>query len=185
MQFSYTCVRSVVFITNFLAVFAVASRLGVSFENYSKALSEFIGVKRRAEDWGIVNGIRIIEDYAHHPTEIKALLKSFRMCHKDRIICVFQPHRYTRSKNIASSLADSMGNADLIVLTDIYSADEQPIEGITGEFVFKEIIKTRNANIKYLPNFDHILKNLLMIVKQDDLVVFMGGRGYRQVSKQV
>ena len=162
------------FMTNFLAVYAVIKRLGVSLENYRAALSEFIGVKRRAEDWGMVNGIRIIEDYAHHPTEIRALLESLRMCHKDRIICVFQPHRYTRSKNIASSLGDSMGNADLLILTDIYSADEQPNEGITGEFVFKQIIKTRNANIKYLPNFDHILKNLLMIVKQDDLVVFMG-----------
>ena len=162
------------FITNFLSVFAVSDRLGVSVEKFQKYLSEFKGVKRRAEDWGVVNGIRIIEDYAHHPTEILALLESLRNCHKDRIICVFQPHRYTRSKNIASSLADSMGNADLLVLTDIYSADEQPIEGISGEFVFKQIIKKRNANIKYLPNFDQILKNLLMIVKKNDLIVFMG-----------
>jgi len=170
----YIPVPGMVFLNNFLAAVTVAFHLGVPISKIKEATASFAGVKRRSEDWGIVNGIKIIEDYAHHPTEISLMLDSISRWHKGRIVCVFQPHRYTRSKHIAPFLAQSFSKADLLILTDIYCADEPPIEGITGEFVADEIIKNRKSGFLFIKDLPDIIPYLINNVDNDDIVIFMG-----------
>ncbi len=169
-----TALRGNLFVTNMLAAITCARLLNIPMDAVKKAFQTYRGVKRRMEDWGIVNGIRVIEDYAHHPTEIAAMLKSLKQWHTGRVICVFQPHRYTRSQQIASSLADAFIEADELFLADIYTADEIPIAGVTGRFVFETVAEQRSGNISYISDFNEIIDSVLAIVKSGDLVVFMG-----------
>lgn len=173
-----------IFLDNFLASMVVALELGIPINKIKDAGLSFKGVKRRAEQWGATKGIRIIEDYAHHPTEIKLMLESISRWHKGRVVCVFQPHRYSRSKRIANHLAKAFLKTDYLILTDIYSAFEDPIQGIDGDYVYKEILKDRNKNIIYIPKMSEIIGHLKEIVKQNDLVVFMGAGPIGSLAKK-
>ncbi len=169
-----TGLRGNLFLTNMLAAIACARLLDIDISAIQSAISSYRGVKRRMEDWGIVQGVRILEDYAHHPTEIAAMLSSLKLWHQGRVICVFQPHRYTRSKQIACVLADAFANADELILTDIYTADEPPIMGITGEYVFETVARQRSNNIKYVSDYRETIDTVYSMADNGDLVVFMG-----------
>ena len=169
-----TGLRGNLFLTNMFAAIACARLLNIDIADIQSAMTSYRGVKRRMEDWGIVQGIHILEDYAHHPTEIAAMLASLKLWHKGRVICVFQPHRYTRSKQIACSLADAFIDADELILTDIYTADEPPITGITGEYVFETVAQKRASNIIYVPDYRETLERVYSMATDSDLVVFMG-----------
>jgi len=173
-----------IFLDNFLAGMVTALELGISVDDIKTAAQSFKGVQRRAQQWGIVKGIRIIEDYAHHPTEIELMLESVSQWHKGRIIAVFQPHRYSRSKNISKYLAKSFRKTDYLVLTDIYSAFEPPIDGIDGNYVYLETIKERDKNIVYIPKMSEIIDHLKDMVKKDDLVIFMGAGSIGTLAKK-
>lgn len=162
------------YINNLLPAMAVAMRIGVPFSAIQHAASTFQGVKRRGDIWGTVRGVTIMEDYAHHPTEIAALLESVARRHRGRIICIFQPHRYTRSKHIAPALADAFARADVLILTDIYSADEPPIPGVSGEFVYHEVLKKRQKPVQYVQDVKSINECLSGIVSSGDIVIFTG-----------
>ncbi|MEK7398851.1 MAG: UDP-N-acetylmuramate--L-alanine ligase, partial [Candidatus Poribacteria bacterium] len=123
-------------VSNSLAAVAVGLELDVPFKSITKALQEFPGIQHRFEILGNVKNVLVVDDYGHHPTEIKATLKAARDTYKDRrIIAIFQPHRYTRVQHLAEEFARCFYQADILIMTEIYSAMEDPIEGITGEML--------------------------------------------------
>jgi len=163
-------------ILNALAATAVALELGINFSEIAKILDTFQGVHRRMEIVASTdNNILIIDDYAHHPTEIKATLSSLKSSWQNRrIVAVFQPHRYSRTKLLAKKFGQAFFDADCVIINDIYSANESPISGISGETIFKEIKKTHHRQIKYLPFKDDILIYLYEMIKPGDIIITMG-----------
>ena len=149
-------------ILNALAAITVALELGISFREIAKTLSDFRGVHRRMEVVADTDdNILIIDDYAHHPTEIKATLSALKSSWQNRrIIAIFQPHRFSRTKILAEKFGKAFFDADYVIIDDIYSANESPISGISGETIFGEIKKTNHRQIKYLPSKDNILSYL-------------------------
>jgi len=174
-------------ILNALAAIAVARELGISFMEITKILETFQGVHRRMEIVANLNDkILILDDYAHHPTEIKATLSALRTSWQDRrIIAVFQPHRYSRTKLLAEKFGKAFFDADCVVINDIYSANEPPISGISGETIFKEVKKSNHRQIKYLPSKDDILSYLSEIVQSGDIIITMGAGDIWTVGQEL
>lgn len=158
---------------NALAAIAIAMELGGDKENIKKAIKEFKGAGRRFEITGQKKGITVVDDYAHHPTEIAVTLQAARDVYAGRIIAIFQPHRYSRTKIKGVELGESLQGADLVIVTDVYSAGESPISGISGETVYNAAIE-HGCNALYLPTFDAIEDYLLQNVRENDLVMTMG-----------
>ena len=174
-------------ILNALAAIAVALELGISFTEIAKTLETFQGVHRRMEIVASTdNDILIMDDYAHHPTEIKATLSSLRSSWQNRrIIAVFQPHRYSRTKLLAEKFGKAFFDADCVIINDIYSANESPISGISGETIFSEIKKANHRQIKYLPSKDNILSYLYEIIQPGDIIITMGAGDIWTVSEEL
>jgi UDP-N-acetylmuramate--alanine ligase len=174
-------------ILNALAAIAVARELGISFMEIAKILETFRGVHRRMEIIANLDDkILIIDDYAHHPTEIKATLGALRSSWQNRrIIAVFQPHRYSRTKLLAEKFGKVFFDADCVIINDIYSANESPISGISGETIFKEIKKSNHRQIKYLPSKDNILSYLYEIVRPGDIIITMGAGDIWTVGQEL
>jgi UDP-N-acetylmuramate--alanine ligase len=174
-------------ILNALAAIAVARELGISFMEITKILETFQGVHRRMEIVANLNDkILILDDYAHHPTEIKATLSALRTSWQNRrIIAVFQPHRYSRTKLLAEKFGKAFFDADCVIINDIYSANEPPISGISGETIFKEVKKSNHRQIKYLPSKDDILSYLSEIVQSGDIIITMGAGDIWTVGQEL
>lgn len=161
-------------IKNALAAISVALELGIDFNTIKEALSEFTGVFRRYEYKGEKSGAIVIDDYAHHPTEIKATLQGARSSWDDRIICIFQPHTFTRTQRFYKEFGRSFDDADILIVTDIYPARELPIEGITGELISDYAKKSGHKNVVYIPDKNNILEYLETIYKKNDMIITMG-----------
>ena len=174
-------------ILNALAAIAVALELGISFIEITKILETFQGVHRRMEIVANLDDkILILDDYAHHPTEIKATLSALRSSWQDRrIIAVFQPHRYSRTKLLAEKFGMAFFDADCVIIHDIYSANELPISGISGETIFKEVKKSNHKKVKYLPSKDDILSYLSEIVHPGDIIITMGAGDIWTVGQEL
>jgi len=163
-------------ILNALGAIAVGSEVGIKFNKIAEVLKNFNGVKRRMEILPKNNsGILIIDDYAHHPTEIEVTLTALRNSWKDRrIIVVFQPHRFTRTKLLAEKFGQAFFNADQVIINDIYTANEMPIAGISGETIFNEIKKAKHGHAEYIPRKEDILEHLEKVIQYGDIVITMG-----------
>ena len=174
-------------ILNALAAIAVARELGISFIEIAKILETFQGVHRRMEIVANLDDkILILDDYAHHPTEIKATLSALRSSWQDRrIIAVFQPHRYSRTKLLAEKFGKAFFDADCVIINDIYSANESPIFGISGETIFKEVKKSNHRKVKYLPYKEDILSYLSEIVRPGDIIITMGAGDIWTVGQEL
>ena len=159
--------------------------VGVDFDDIAKGLSQFHGAKRRFQTKGHVKNVWIVDDYAHHPTEIAATLKAARDTNPKRLICVFQPHRYSRTKLLLNEFGNAFKEADVLVLTDIYAAGEKPIEGVTGESMLKEVIETTSQDVSYIPNVDQIANYLVDFVEEGDLVITMGAGNVYKVGEEL
>ncbi|NLJ71389.1 MAG: UDP-N-acetylmuramate--L-alanine ligase [Syntrophomonadaceae bacterium] len=158
---------------NALAAIIIALELGVNFIEIKKAIKKFQGTKRRMEIIGERAGIIIIDDYAHHPTEILATLKAVRSFHNGRIISVFQPHRYSRTKTLGKELGEAFVNADIALFTGVYSAGEEPIPGINGETVYKAA-KEIGCEAIYMEDLLSLSHYLADNIRSNDLVITMG-----------
>ncbi len=161
-------------VLNALATIAVALQVGVDFAKIAEGLAIFHGAKRRFQSKGIVSNIRVIDDYAHHPTEIATTLKAARETKPRKLICVFQPHRYSRTKLLKTEFGNAFKDADFLVLTDIYSAGEEKIEGIGGETILEEVLNATNQAVSYIPKREDIANYLLDNVLPGDMVITMG-----------
>lgn len=161
-------------ISNAISVIALGLELGIDLEFMKSTLKKYKGAKRRLEIKFNNNGFLVIDDYAHHPTEIAATLKAVRNLKQKRIIAVFQPHRYSRTKLLLDEFGKSFALADYVVVTDIYPASEPPIEGINGRAVFNKIKEdAANKDAIFLAK-EEIVTHLLEIIKPDDTVIMLG-----------
>ena len=171
-------------VSNAVAACALALEMGLSFDCIQAALTHFGGTARRFEHKGQLGGITIIDDYAHHPTEIKATLKAAKNCGQNRIICVFQPHTYTRTKAFLKEFAQALSAADLIILADIYAAREQNTIGISSQDLQQEL-QNLGCECHYFPSFDKIENFLLNKCINGDLLITMGAGDIVQVGEHL
>ena len=161
-------------VLNALATIAVAIQIGVPFERIVDGLKKFHGAKRRFQTKARIKDIWIVDDYGHHPTEIAATLKAAHEAKPDRIICIFQPHRYTRTKLLLDEFGSAFVDADFLILTDIYSAGEKKIDGISGESIVNAVIEKTNQQVLYVPEREKIAEYLIELVRPGDLIITMG-----------
>jgi UDP-N-acetylmuramate--alanine ligase len=160
-------------VKNSLVAVTIAKELGISFEVIKKSLESFTGVYRRFET-KYNNDILVVDDYAHHPTETNATLSGVRSGWKRRLVVVFQPHLYSRTRDFYEEFGRSFLNSDVFICTDIYPAREKPIEGITGELVANAAKKFGHKNVIYEADKNNVPELLNSIVKKDDIVITMG-----------
>lgn len=158
---------------NALAAVAVAVETGCGFDALSEALRNFKGAHRRFELLGKTNNITVVDDYAHHPTEIKATVHAAREVHQGRLVVIFQPHRYSRTALLAEQFGEAFVNTDLLIVTGIYSAGEKAIQGVSGELVYQSALKA-GCKAVYIPTLDQVEDYLSKELKENDLLITMG-----------
>ena len=161
-------------ISNALAVCALALELDVETAAVRKALENFGGVGRRFEHRGEEAGILVVDDYGHHPTEIRAVVETARRSFDRRVVAVFQPHRFTRTRDLHESFDKCLLDADLVFITDIYAAGETPIPGITGDLIYRAVLRGGAKNAVYLPDRGDLLDALEAAVEEGDIVITLG-----------
>ncbi|MDB9373380.1 UDP-N-acetylmuramate--L-alanine ligase [Nodularia sphaerocarpa] len=173
-------------LSNALSAVAVGRALGLEFGAIAKGIATFEGARRRFELRGEVSGITFIDDYAHHPSEIRATLASARLQARpgQRVVAIFQPHRYSRTLTFLAEFADSFTHADLVVLTDIYSAGEPNLGLISGEQLAAEIAKL-HPQVLYQPNLPLMSEFLVQTLRPGDFALFLGAGNLNQVIPEI
>ncbi len=162
-------------VSNATAVIALANELGADIEKVKSALGRFTGVARRFQHRGIFNGATLVDDYAHLPGEIEAVLDTAASQGFKRVVAVFQPHRYSRTSALYREFAASFARADVIVITDVYSAGEAPVPGITGELVSNLVRENfPDKDVRYLPQRHKVAPVLQSILQPDDICLTLG-----------
>ena len=170
---------------NALATLATAFELDIPFQIVQETLRDFSGIQRRFQIKGEKKGILIVDDYGHHPVEIMATLKAARTGWGKRIIAVFQPHRYTRTQALFKDFLTAFYDADVLILTDIYPAGEDRIEGIEAKVLFEGLREYGHKDVTYLADKKEIVEHLLRIVSPGDLVITLGAGDIWQVSEEL
>lgn len=171
-------------IVNALSVIGLGLELGIDLEIIKKALSTYKGAKRRLETKLDSSKVLVLDDYAHHPTEIKATLLTLKYLNRRRIIAVFQPHRYTRTKLLLEEFGRSFAHANIVIVTDIYPAGEKPIENISAISIVDSIKNGGHPDVRYLPK-ERIVKYLLKITKPEDLIITLGAGDITKISDEL
>jgi UDP-N-acetylmuramate--alanine ligase len=159
---------------NALAAFAVAAEIGIPDDMIRSALGRFGGVARRFMLTGTWNGIPIYDDYAHPPVEIVAVLKAARSAANKRVIAIVQPHRYTRLKNLFGDFCTCFDDADVVIVTPVYSAGEQPIEGADRDALIEGLKRQGHENVLPVDDETHLAALVAEVAKPGDLVIGMG-----------
>ena len=158
---------------NALAAIAVAGELGLTFERAAAGLKEFRGAERRFEVRGEPNGILVVDDYGHHPTEIAAVLAAAKTLRR-RIVVAFQPHRFTRTAALLDAFGPALAGADHIVLTDIYAAGEDPIPGATLDALAAAVRRGAPATVDVVPRLDDVVSAVVRAARPGDVVITLG-----------
>jgi UDP-N-acetylmuramate--alanine ligase len=172
-------------VQNALAAVAVGVELDVPFGRIAAALGDFQGVERRFQHYGEVNGIRLVDDYGHHPTEIAAVLAAARAARPARIVVAFQPHRYTRTRDLMREFGLALAGADEVVLTDIYAASEDPLPGVTVEALAAAVTTSRVNPVRVVPAVEDVPEALARIAQPGDLVITLGAGSIGRVMPRV
>ena len=172
-------------VKNSLAAMAVGLELDIPFHSIKTALEEFTGVHRRFEIKADRKGILVVDDYAHHPTEIKASLRAAREGWNRRVVAVFQPHLYSRTRDFHQDFGQSFFDADILIVTDVYPAREDPIPGVTGELIANAARSLGHRQVVYIPEKEEIAEYLKEIVRKGDLVITMGAGDIWKVGEQL
>ena len=160
---------------NATAAIAVADALGLDADAAATALSQFKGARRRFTHVGDVAGVTVVDDYGHHPTEVRATLAAASELPFKRIVCVFQPHRYSRTQALAAEFGTAFDQADVLRVMDVFGAGEMPIPGVSGKTVVESVRHTGNvADVVYVPNRRHLIENLCDLVRPGDLLITQG-----------
>ncbi len=171
-------------IANALAAVALGRYLGKDFADCAKSLADFCGTGRRFELLGRVNNLQIVDDYAHHPTEIMATIKAARDMGVKRIVTVFQPHRYSRTQCLYKEFALALADADFVVINEIYPAFEKPIPGISAQLIVDAARKNGHNMVVYAADQEQALQILNQQVRDDDFVLIMGAGNIRSVGER-
>lgn len=161
-------------VLNAMACVVTGITLGQSVAQMAEGLTMFNGAKRRFQTKGKAHGVWVVDDYAHHPTEIATTLKAARQTQPKRLVCAFQPHRYSRTQLLQKEYGSCFKDADLLVLTDVYSAGEDPIPGVDGELLVKEVAEQTGQKTVYIKDKKEIAAYLKSIAQEGDLIMTMG-----------
>ena len=161
------------YVKNSLVAVTIGMELGIDFKIIKKALEKFMGVYRRFET-KYKNDILVLDDYAHHPTETSVTLAGIRAAWDRRLVVVFQPHLYSRTKDFYQDFGKSFLNSDVFVCTDVYPAREKPIEGVSGELIANATKKLGHKNVFYIKDKNEIPNQLLQLKKKNDIIITMG-----------
>lgn len=173
-------------IYNSLAAVCVGLELEIDFPVIARALEKFQGVQRRLQVKGEADGVLVVDDYGHHPTEIKATLDAVREGWPDRrVVVAFQPHRYTRTQGLFAEFVTAFRRADVLVLTDIYAASEQPIEGVSSEHLQEAIKQHGQRHTHFIPQLVQQPQALLPLVQPGDLLLTLGAGNIVRAGEQV
>jgi UDP-N-acetylmuramate--alanine ligase len=170
---------------NALAALAVATELDVRFDTVRAALAEFGGIHRRFEVCGEVAGIMVVSDYGHHPAEIRATLAAAREGFGRRIVVLFQPHRYTRTRDLFGDFLDAFDHADQLFVTEIYPAGEDPIEGVTGEVLYGALRRRGHIEVSYVPETRDLVTAVQPALRPGDLVMVLGAGPIYEVGESL
>jgi UDP-N-acetylmuramate--alanine ligase len=161
-------------VQNALATLAVALELDVAFDVAAEALAGFLGIERRFQRIGERAGVRVIDDYGHHPAEVVATLAAARGIHDGRVVVIFQPHRYTRTRDLLDAFATSFNDADVLVITEIYAAGEEKIPGVDAERLAEAVRAHGHRDVRFVADLAEIPARLVPELRAGDLVVTLG-----------
>ncbi|MGD0282763.1 MAG: UDP-N-acetylmuramate--L-alanine ligase [Dissulfurispiraceae bacterium] len=173
-------------VLNSLAAIATAMELQIPVDVISKALKKFSGIHRRFEFKGEANGVRVYDDYGHHPSEVAATLKAARECFtNNRLFVLFQPHRYTRTRDLMDEFVVSFTDADRLFLMDIYPAGEQPIEGITAEVLLKNMKKASSGSMHYESGRKEMVEAVVRELRPGDVLLTLGAGDVYKMGDEI
>ena len=168
---------------NATAALAVADVLGQGVDEAVRALSQFKGARRRFTHVGDIAGVTVVDDYGHHPTEVAATLAAAKDLQFSRIVCVFQPHRYSRTQALADKFAHAFKDVDVLRVMDIFSAGEMPIPGISGKTISSGVAAAGEvADVEYVPNRRKLVEELVDLVRPGDLLITQGAGDVTQIG---
>jgi UDP-N-acetylmuramate--alanine ligase len=172
-------------VKNALAAITVALGMDIEFSVIKEGLEDFHGVMRRFEHKGTYKGAIVIDDYAHHPSEVSATLDAARNGWNKRIVCVFQPHTYTRTRDLYKEFGQSFDNADVLIITDVYPAREEPIEGVDGELIANAAKKFGHKNVIYVKEFSDLTAKVKEIATSEDIILTVGAGPIWKVAQDL
>jgi UDP-N-acetylmuramate--alanine ligase len=170
---------------NATAAIAVGIGLDINVEQIRTALESFGGVDRRFQLRGTADGISVIDDYGHHPTEVRATLAAARQCSFRKIHVVFQPHRYTRTQSLMNEFVHAFDDADTLFVLDIYAANESPIEGISGEVLAQRIHDAGKRDAHYATSFAEAVKAVASVAQEGDMILTLGAGSVSQLGPMI
>ncbi len=171
-------------VRNALAAITVGRQMGIEFDTITKAISEFNGVFRRFEIKADNKGIMLIDDYAHHYTEIEATLNAARRGWNRRIIAVFQPHTFTRTASFYREFGRAFDEADMLFVTDVYPAREEPIEGVSGRLIADAAVQSGHRNVFYVEDKNNLFSEVSQVINSGDIIITLGaGDIWRTANK--
>ncbi len=170
---------------NALATIVVADELGIPFRLAAQALQEFGGIHRRFEVKGEEHQILVVDDYGHHPEEVRATLRAAREGFQRRLVVAFQPHRYTRTRDLFSEFLEAFDDADVLVLTDIYAAGEDRIDGVSSEQLYQALKRRGHLDVQHVPARDALAETLLGVLRPGDLLLTLGAGDVTRVGDEL
>jgi UDP-N-acetylmuramate--alanine ligase len=169
---------------NATAALGVCAWAGVDLEAAAAGLTRFTGAARRFQRMGTVAGVEVVDDYAHHPTELRATLAAARSVEADRVVLVVQPHRYSRTQALGAELGRAASAADLVLVTDVYASGEPPVPGVTGQLV-ADAAAAAGAKVSYRPHLADVVDELAELVQPGDLVLTTGAGDVTQLGPKL
>jgi UDP-N-acetylmuramate--alanine ligase len=172
-------------VLNATAAVAVGIGLDIKVADIREGLENFAGVDRRFQLKGRVAGISVIDDYGHHPTEIRATLAAARQCRFNRVHVVFQPHRYTRTRDLLDQFGAAFDDADTVFVLDIYAASESPIPGVTGEKLAEAVRNFGGKDAHYVTSFEEAARSVAALAESGDMILTLGAGNVSQLGPQI
>jgi len=172
-------------VKNALASIAVGHELKISFNKIKNALEKYEGVERRFEIKSVINDIMIVDDYAHHPTEVEVTIRAAKKGWDKRVVAVFQPHLYSRTRDFYKEFAGALNESDIVFVTDVYPAREQPIAGISGEMICNELKKMNHQNVFYIADKNNLPVEIEKLLQPNDMVITIGAGDIFKIGNQI
>jgi UDP-N-acetylmuramate--alanine ligase len=169
-------------VLNATAAVAIGLQLGIAPEQIAAGLASFRGVDRRFQVRGVVAGVTVVDDYGHHPTEIRATLQAAKECGYGRVLVLFQPHRYTRTRDLMAEFAGAFADADVVQVLDIYAASEPPMAGITGEALAAVMGKQKGSGVGYAASMAEGVSRLAQAARPGDVILTLGAGNVSQAA---
>ncbi|MDE0885344.1 MAG: UDP-N-acetylmuramate--L-alanine ligase [Myxococcota bacterium] len=170
---------------NALAAIAVGLELGIAPEAAARGLANFAGVERRYQALGTCGNIQVVDDYAHHPAELRATLEAARSVHSGRIVSVFQPHRYTRTRDCMDEFASAFGASDVVIISEVYPAGDRPIPGVNGRVLAEKIAGQGHGDVRFVADLERVRAELPSELAAGDLVLTLGAGDIARLGGQI